>query len=563
MATRIRPGKRKGQPQVGIALDRSNPITKALAFAGVMVNGALVDLVSGTRGTPSGTTLPALTNMATGQRGLQYGTATSAATATYTNFGALPGVADIALNGGSIFVWGKFTDAGGFAERNDNNSVNAGWQFGVDSNGFPSFLAEHSSVNFIGRVVTSIFGTASSVAAAFAASPSMAADCAMYIGGQLQTTNLGAQGSGTTGSDSANSLYIGRNSFNSSGINTSGSCTGAMEMVLIWKRQLSAAEVLSLHQNRYQILRQVRRMQVQGPVTGVTVALTGVSSASAVGTLGLTNTLAQTGNSSTSAVGTLGLTDTLALTGNSSTTAVGALAANLTAACTGSSSTGSTGSIAPNIILGLTGNVGTSAVGNVALATAITGNSSTSSTGTLAPGDSVATTGVVSSTSPGSVTGVAVTLALTGVAATGAVGNVSIPSNNVLVGQQGTGSAGNIGPQVIVAVAGVGSALSVGTVLQTTETVALMGAQSNSSVGSTTIGTSIGAGGIAINSLLGGIASGLTVAIHGDAATLRAGNVYSGQPPVLAEQSSTLIITSAVLVDVSRPADSAETSVSL
>jgi hypothetical protein len=80
-------------------------------------------------------------------------------------------------------------------------------------------------------------------------------DSRLYYAGVPSPHVLDQAGSGSPGSDSANSLFIGRNQFVSAGTGSTGSFDGNIELALMWKRKLSSAEIWSLHTNRYQVFK--------------------------------------------------------------------------------------------------------------------------------------------------------------------------------------------------------------------------------------------------------------------------------------------------------------------
>lgn len=385
MASRIRQARRRAQPRLKTAIDWSNPITRGMTFAALPVGGVMFDAVSGARGTPSGSTPPVLTNT-TGQRGMLH--AGGAASVSYSDFGALPRPSDLGLNGGTFFAWGVNGGAGGILERNDGNTVNAGWSAGIDSSGFLLFLAEHSSVNYLKRTNSSVGTAITSVAVSCLPNPMADSDTVFYVGGQPAATVLLAGGSGSTGSDLPNNLLVGRAGFNSSGSSFAGSFNGTLELVLMWNRQLSAAEIASLHANRYQIFRQTsRRIITYLPPSDTNVALTGNAATGSPGTVGSTRSVkigggvhatGQTGNvtipmtfglagvASTDAVSKVTPTLSVALSGNASTANVGQSVPSLSVATAGVAATGDTGVVVAedtDITVGLTGNTATGAVG--------------------------------------------------------------------------------------------------------------------------------------------------------------------------------------------------------
>lgn len=420
MASRIRQARRRAQPRLKTAIDWSNPITRGLTFAALPVGGVMFDAVSGARGTPSGSTPPVLTNT-TGQRGMLH--AGGAASVSYSDFGALPRPSDLGLNGGTFFAWGVNGGAGGIIERNDGNTVNAGWSAGIDSSGFLQFLAEHSSVNYIKRTSNAVGTGVTSVAVTCLPNPMVDADTAFYIGGQPAATVLQAGGSGSTGSDLSNSLLVGRAGFNSSGTTFAGSFNGTLELVLLWNRQLSAAEIASLHANRYQIFRQTsRRIITYLPPSNTNVAITGNAATGSPGTVGVTHTSATTGNGATAAAGSVLATSALATTGNAATGSPGAVGVTHTSASTGTSSAASTGTLAASTT------------------TTLSGNTSAANVGQLVPGLTVATAGVAATGATGAVVtaDTNITVGLTGNTATAVVGLIYFGVPPVLAEQTPT-----------------------------------------------------------------------------------------------------------------------------
>lgn len=119
----------------------------------------------------------------------------------------------------------------------------------------------------------------------------------------------------------------------------------------------------------------------------VTLALTGVSSPAAVGTLGVSRTKPITGISETSAVGTVKANLTKALSGLSTTTVVGTLGVTRAEALSGVSSVTARGTLTSSRTVPLTGVQALSAVGTVSLpgdvTVALTGVSATGVVGTL------------------------------------------------------------------------------------------------------------------------------------------------------------------------------------
>ena len=149
----------------------------------------------------------------------------------------------------------------------------------------------------------------------------------------------------------------------------------------------------------------------------------------------------------------------------------------------------SAGGGSPDVTVAATGVAATGSSGTASPATdkAISGQSATASSGTASPSLANALTGNAA-TSAGGLVSPSVTIALTGVSATTSVGTVS-PSSGVtvaLTGVEATTSAGSVGPGAVVAPSGQQATASVGavSVASLDVTVALSGVSASASVGS-------------------------------------------------------------------------------
>jgi hypothetical protein len=188
---------------------------------------------------------------------------------------------------------------------------------------------------------------------------------------------------------------------------------------------------------------------------GTTVALTGVSSTSAVGTLGVQESVGLTNALATSALGSFTPTGTIALSSASATSATGTLVAAILKALTNVLGTSAVGTIVPGLATALTSDTGTSAVGSLGVqgSIALVSSSSTSSVGTLTPGNTEAITGVSSTSSVGTFT-VSETVALTGDEGDTSIGILTPSSSGsvtiALTGVQAQGLVGNLGLPITV-----------------------------------------------------------------------------------------------------------------
>lgn len=120
---------------------------------------------------------------------------------------------------------------------------------------------------------------------------------------------------------------------------------------------------------------------------GTTVALTGVSSTSAVGSVGAAITIALTGVGATGNAGSLASSTAIALPGVSSTSSAGALGMAASVGLSGNVSTGNVGTPGVQHGAALSGNAGAGAAGSVGISTSstimLTGVSGLGSAGSL------------------------------------------------------------------------------------------------------------------------------------------------------------------------------------
>lgn len=269
--------------------------------------------------------------------------------------------------------------------------------------------------------------------------------------------------------------------------------------------------------------------------TGLTLALTGVSSTTAVGTLAPALSKALTGNASTAAVGTVAPGISKGITGNAATSAIGSLSPSRTLALTGNAATGAAGTVTvsgSNITLALTGVAATAAVG------------------TLAPGSALPLTGVSASSAVGSVSP-AFSLALTGSAATAAVGTVAPGTSKGLTGVASTAAIGSVALSMSIPLTGVSAAGAAGTVASSggtpTAAVALSRWKLDETSG-TTLADSIGSNtltigsGVTLNVTPPAVLTSSTGAIRGTSSCIAARASATGLPNGNASQSWSLWI---------------------
>ncbi len=178
------------------------------------------------------------------------GSATSLA--SNVNFGtAVPGWQDLGVTGAAgsliarVFWTGTTPASTGIAERNDGNTVNAGWELGIDGTG--AF-----GINFV-RATTNKESRTSPVPpsnkwitlVATWDTTELATGISLYFDGILQTPAASgvANGVGASGTDASRSLIIGNCSYAGSLFNPKGSFGGSISWIAAFRRKLSAAEV--------------------------------------------------------------------------------------------------------------------------------------------------------------------------------------------------------------------------------------------------------------------------------------------------------------------------------
>jgi len=191
----------------------------------------------------------------------------SSATQSYISLGSHSEHADIALVNQPFTVFAIVANNSGpgpIMGHNDNNTINAGWLFDLSSGSGMRLRAEHASANFTVSVAIPLGSLYNSPMAALCFScdgshTATAGTAAAYYNGVPLSAPLSyTAGSGITGSDAAQTLYIGGNQ---PGMSGSASLTSAVEMLAVWRRQLTPGEVQSLSRDRLQLFR--RRSQLR------------------------------------------------------------------------------------------------------------------------------------------------------------------------------------------------------------------------------------------------------------------------------------------------------------
>jgi len=243
------------KPGVGATIDWSHPLASRLCFA-LLLNERRAtqcqSLVGLTRGAFAGSSGPSWTG---GERsGLTF--PGGANTVGYLTFGAETFATDLFRNTSNpatiamrIYATSQTNDT--LAGRNDGNTISAGWQIDHFSGASLIFAKESSATNMqVGTVLPLNRWTTFVIVGDGSLT---ATNLRLYADGVLLTHTADANGSGTPGSDAAQTLYVGRGNANYGSGNTSSNST--FEFFYAWKRMLSPAEVLRLTREPYALFR--------------------------------------------------------------------------------------------------------------------------------------------------------------------------------------------------------------------------------------------------------------------------------------------------------------------
>lgn len=242
---------RTGQPPLGYTLTYPGLAEFYLLNGGA---GKPVGTLRRAIGTPTGASAPTWGRAEeTGGAAMTF---TAGATGTsYLDYGTDPFAQDLALKPFSViarvFCTGSNTNSYGIAQRNDNNTVNGGWAVGFTSttggsNTGPALIMECGTTNCtsIGTPPPVLFNKWLTVAFTHDASLN-AANIQHFVDGNGPLVHLADQtGIGTIGvSDAADTFQIG-NLGNYTTMRNLSTWSGSIAWVALFRRQLSAAEVM-------------------------------------------------------------------------------------------------------------------------------------------------------------------------------------------------------------------------------------------------------------------------------------------------------------------------------
>jgi hypothetical protein len=243
---------RWNKPTLGTPLNYGHPLTKYLAGAYLFNEGGghVINYVDNVSGTFAGTTANPSHFPAEAGSGLKFNGTAGTSKTSYVNFGTEAKLQDLALGAFSIVVRAKAaTPRGGFAERNDGNSIGAGWVFAWEFS-VPCFrlLIEQAASNYncTSAAITPAAGF-NTYSVTFTGSLSSLSNTVFRLNGVNPGSNSGSTGSGGTLSDSANSLFISNAAFTSN-----GPWMGTMDWMYIFKGiALNAAEEYEIRTNPF------------------------------------------------------------------------------------------------------------------------------------------------------------------------------------------------------------------------------------------------------------------------------------------------------------------------
>jgi hypothetical protein len=172
-----------------------------------------------------------------------------------------------------------------------------------------------------------------------------------------------------------------------------------------------------------------------------------------------------------------------------------------------------------DVTVGLTGVAATAAVGllGVALTLALTGAAASAAVGTASPSRTVAVTGTAGTGGVGT-SAPSSAVSVSGVAGTGAVGTATTQRTVALTGSAGAGSVGTMsaGNDVAAALTGVSATASVGT-LTPSSTKALTGTSATTAVGTAVVDRQLALMGVSATGAEGSIAASGSVPVADDA----------------------------------------------
>lgn len=236
-----------------------NPLTSRLAFAALFneeTGTQCQNLVNQNRGVFTGSTKPNWKGSDTRYQGnstLNF--PGGADTVAYLSYGTDSSTVDLGRSSPVTFAWRtKQFAAGGtgaVACRNDGNTVSPGWQLEMTGTSSIFFTKEFSAANC--KVLVTLPNSLIDRWGSFVLiyfGDGIAANVRVYYDGLISAAHsTDNNGSGTTGTDSAETLYVGRSNAN---FGLGKTCfSGKLDYLYMFNRAISLAEVYSLHLDPY------------------------------------------------------------------------------------------------------------------------------------------------------------------------------------------------------------------------------------------------------------------------------------------------------------------------
>lgn len=264
-----KPSRRFSQPSGFVGIDQENDLCQKACFT--WTPSSMADQARNVIGKRSGASPP---TPGFHSKGVISNFKGGGGSNSYVDFGAHPGAFDLGRSGEHVtFAFlarntaASWTNTG-LAQRNDGNSVSAGWIVGFGFGGFSvlGYLHENSVANTrVGTNSVPALGAWFTFIVAHDGSTT-AGNAKLYLDGILRTNDYTSNGSGTQGSDVANSLFIGDKNFD-----IAADWTGDISIVHIVKgRMWGDSQARAFHTNPFQVFRpQTSRIHVNVPAAGV------------------------------------------------------------------------------------------------------------------------------------------------------------------------------------------------------------------------------------------------------------------------------------------------------
>lgn len=303
----------KSKPRAGAALNWGHPLSQSLCGLWIFNEGSgklVRNLTGGSDAQLLGSSPPSFAAQTPGSlasdpfgHSVEF-VADNFAGISYMSCGTDGPTTSLGQNPATFFVRFKRRNTlttGGLAERNDGNTVSAGWILGFNND--LRFIAERSNTNCEAAITMPSADVWHNVIVVYDAS-NTAANYLIYLDGVLQSHSANTNGIGTTGSDAANLLYFGRK--DGSYFANGGSLDGAISTVAIWKnRFLTQQEAIQIELDPWCYLRRPSIAQV--PFSSISPGVADASGTSTVAAVSASAHFTVFRNSSLAGLGSSGI----------------------------------------------------------------------------------------------------------------------------------------------------------------------------------------------------------------------------------------------------------------